>query len=206
LRHARGARQPGDALFGAVGGGTGGGAVYATSVGHAVKWFPDRRGLAVGLTAAGYDAGAALTVIPIRYVIATSGYQAAFFWFGLVQGVVVFALAWFLRGPDPDEIASTTPPKVIQSARSYTPVEVLRSPVFWLLYIMFVMVSGSGLMATAQIAPIAKDFGVADTVILFGATTITIALRYKTTLACPVDKTFPIKIVNDLSLIDDVVA
>ena len=97
---------------GAVISGAGGGAVYATSVGHAVKWFPDRRGLAVGLTAAGYGAGAALTVIPIRYVIDTSGYQAAFFWFGLIQGGVVFVLAWMLRGPALGEIPSTTPPKV----------------------------------------------------------------------------------------------
>jgi MFS transporter, OFA family, oxalate/formate antiporter len=161
--------------LGAVIGGIGGGAVYATSVGHAVKWFPDRRGLAVGLTAAGYGAGAALTVIPIRYVIETSGYEAAFFWFGLIQGAVVFLLAWLLRGPDPSEI-NTTAPKVMQSARSYTPQEVLQAPVFWLLYIMFVMVSGSGLMATAQIAPIAGDFGVANTVFLFGGTTITVAL------------------------------
>jgi OFA family oxalate/formate antiporter-like MFS transporter len=162
--------------LGAVVGGTGGGAIYATSVGHAVKWFPDLRGLAVGLTAAGYGAGAALTVIPIRYVIANSGYEAAFFWFGLVQGVVVFAVAWILRGPDPDEILRIASPKVIQSARSYTPFEVLRSPVFWLLYIMFVMVSGSGLMATAQIAPIANDFGVVNSVILFGATALTVTL------------------------------
>jgi len=70
--------------FGAVVGGIGGGAVYATSVGQAVKWFPDRRGLAVGLTAAGYGAGAALTVIPIRHVIEVYGYQAAFLWFGIV--------------------------------------------------------------------------------------------------------------------------
>jgi OFA family oxalate/formate antiporter-like MFS transporter len=161
--------------LGAVIGGIGGGAVYATSVGHAVKWFPDRRGLAVGLTAAGYGAGAALTVIPIRYVIDTSGYEAAFFWFGLFQGGIVFVLAWLLRGPELSEI-NTTAPKVAQSARSYTPMEVLQSPVFWLLYIMFVMVSGSGLMATAQIAPIANDFGVANTVLLFGATTISVAL------------------------------
>jgi OFA family oxalate/formate antiporter-like MFS transporter len=161
--------------LGAVIGGIGGGAVYATSVGHAVKWFPDRRGLAVGLTAAGYGAGAALTVIPIRYVIDTHGYEAAFFWFGLIQGAVVFVLAWLLRGPEPGEI-NTTVPKVVQSARSYTPLEVVQTPVFWLLYIMFVMVSGSGLMATAQIAPIASDFGVANTVLLFGATTITVAL------------------------------
>jgi OFA family oxalate/formate antiporter-like MFS transporter len=162
--------------LGAVVSGIGGGAIYATSVGHAVKWFPDRRGLAVGLTAAGYGAGAALTVIPIRYVIDTGGYQAAFFWFGLFQGGIVFGLAWLLRGPDPGEIPSTAAPKVQQSARSFTPAEVLQTPVFWLLYLMFVMVSGSGLMATAQIAPIASDFGVANTVLLFGATTISVAL------------------------------
>ena len=156
--------------------GIGGGAVYATSVGHAVKWFPDRRGLAVGLTAAGYGAGAALTVIPIREVIASSGYQAAFFWFGLLQGGVVFILAWLLRAPSPGEIPATAAPKVQQSTRSYTPIEVLRTPVFWLLYLMFVMVSASGLMATAQIAPIARDFNVANTVVLFGGTTITVAL------------------------------
>jgi MFS transporter, OFA family, oxalate/formate antiporter len=161
---------------GAVISGMGGGAVYATSVGHAVKWFPDRRGLAVGLTAAGYGAGAALTVIPIRYVIDTSGYQAAFLWFGLIQGGTVFVLAWLLRGPALGEIPSTTPPKVMQSARSYTPLEVLKTPVFWLMYIMFVMVSASGLMATAQIAPIASDFGVANTVVLLGGTTLTVAL------------------------------
>jgi MFS transporter, OFA family, oxalate/formate antiporter len=161
---------------GAVISGAGGGAIYATSVGHAVKWFPDRRGLAVGLTAAGYGAGAALTVIPIRYVIDTSGYQAAFLWFGLIQGGTVFVLAWLLRGPALGEIPSTTPPKVMQSTRSYTPLEVLKTPVFWLLYIMFVMVSASGLMATAQIAPIASDFGVANTVVLLGGTTLTVAL------------------------------
>jgi MFS transporter, OFA family, oxalate/formate antiporter len=161
---------------GAIISGAGGGAVYATSVGHAVKWFPDRRGLAVGLTAAGYGAGAALTVIPIRYVIDNSGYQAAFLWFGLIQGGTVFVLAWLLRGPALGEIPSTTPPKVMQSARSYTPLEVLKTPVFWLMYIMFVMVSASGLMATAQIAPIASDFGVANTVVLLGGTTLTVAL------------------------------
>ncbi len=162
--------------FGAVVSGIGGGAIYATSVGHAVKWFPDRRGLAVGLTAAGYGAGAALTVIPIRYVIDTNGYQAAFFWFGLVQGGIVFILAWFLRAPEAGEAPGTSAAKVIQSKHSYSPLEVLQSPIFWVLYVMFVMVSASGLMATAQIAPIAKDFNVANTVLLFGGTTITVAL------------------------------
>jgi MFS transporter, OFA family, oxalate/formate antiporter len=160
----------------AVIGGIGGGAVYATCVGNAVKWFPDRRGLAVGLTAAGYGAGAALTVIPIRYVIDTHGYQTAFLWFGVFQGVVVFLLGAFIHGPRPGEVAGAPAAKVAQSSRSYTPVEVLSSPVFWLLYLMFVMVSASGLMATAQIAPIAKDYGVENTILFFGATTLTTAL------------------------------
>ncbi len=162
--------------LGAIVSGTGGGAIYATSVGQAVKWFPDRRGLAVGLTAAGYGAGAALTVIPIQHVIAAYSYQTAFIWFGIIQGGVVVALAWLIRGPDAHEMAGAPPPKVVQSARSFSPQEVLVSPVFWLLYIMFVMVSASGLMATAQIAPIAADFKVADQIIFWGATTLTAAL------------------------------
>ncbi len=162
--------------LGAVVGGTGGGAVYATCVGQAVKWFPDRRGLAVGLTAAGYGAGAALTVVPIRAVISAAGYEAAFFWFGLVQGGIVFILAWVLRAPDPGEMVGIASPKVMQTARSYTPREALGTSVFWVLYIMFVMVSASGLMATAQIAPIAKDFNVGDVVILFGASALSVAL------------------------------
>jgi MFS transporter, OFA family, oxalate/formate antiporter len=162
--------------LGAVLGGAGGGAVYATCVGQAVKWFPDRRGLAVGLTAAGYGAGAALTVVPIQMVIASSGYEAAFFWFGLVQGGIVFLLAWLLRGPDEGQLSGVASPKVVQSTRSYSPWEVLSTPVFWLLYIMFVMVSASGLMATAQIAPIAKDFGIGNIVVFWGATTLSAAL------------------------------
>jgi MFS transporter, OFA family, oxalate/formate antiporter len=162
--------------LGAVVGGAGGGAVYATCVGQAVKWFPDRRGLAVGLTAAGYGAGAAITVVPIREVIDSAGYEAAFFWFGLVQGGIVFVVAWLLRAPDPGETAGLAAPKVAQTAKDYSPRQVLASPVFWLLYIMFVLVSASGLMATAQVAPIAKDFNIADVVVFFGATTLSAAL------------------------------
>src|ERR1700753_2522299 len=91
---------------GAVISGIGGGAIYATCVGQAVKWFPDRRGLAVGLTAAGYGAGSALSVIPIQWVIASHGYEAAFFWFGIVQGGAVFLMAWLLRAPDPGEVGA----------------------------------------------------------------------------------------------------
>ncbi len=161
--------------LGAALSGIGAGAVYATCVGNAVKWFPDRRGLAVGLTAAGFGAGAALTVIPIRAVIEAHGYAAAFFWFGLVQGVVVFVLAWLMRAPYPGETPSASASRVIQTTQSYTPRAMLATPVFWVLYVMFLLVAASGLMATAQIALIARDFHVSDTVLL-GGTTLTVAL------------------------------
>ncbi|HEY5279730.1 MAG TPA: oxalate/formate MFS antiporter [Pseudolabrys sp.] len=162
--------------LGAVLAGTGGGAVYATCVGQAVKWFPDRRGLAVGITAAGFGAGAALTVVPIREMIASAGYESTFFWFGLGQGAIVFMLAWLLRAPDPGELAETAPPKVVVSARSFTPGEVLKAPVFWILYIMFVIVAASGLMATAQVALIARDYNIANIAIIGGATALSVAL------------------------------
>src|ERR1700728_2285898 len=129
--------------FGAVVLGIGGGAIYATCVGMAVKWFPDRRGLAVGLTAAGYGAGAALTVIPIQYVIANYGYNSAFLWFGIVQGGVVLLVAFLLRGPEPGEMAAAPAPKVAQSAKSSSPREVQMSPGFWLLYLMLRMGSAA---------------------------------------------------------------
>ncbi len=162
--------------LGAVLSGTGAGAVYATCVGNAVKWFPDRRGLAVGLTAAGFGAGAALTVIPIRAVIGAYGYGAAFFWFGLIQGATIFVLAWLMRAPVPGEAPSAGQVKVVQTTESYTPQQMLATPVFWVLYVMFILVAASGLMATAQIALIARDFHVAKSVILFGGTALTVAL------------------------------
>jgi len=161
--------------FGAVVSGIGAGGVYATCVGNAVKWFPDRRGLAVGLTAAGFGAGAAVTVIPIQKMIVSIGYADTFFWFALVQGGVVFVLAWLLRAPFPGEAPSASAVKVLQSKISSTPGQMLTSPIFWLLYLMFVLVSASGLMVAAQIALIAKDYGVAQTVILFGATTLIVS-------------------------------
>ncbi len=165
-----------DLYLGAALSGIGAGAIYATSIGNAVKWFPDRRGLAVGLTAAGFGAGAALTVVPIRAVIAAYGYGAAFFWFGLIQGAVVFVVAWALRAPLPGETTATAPPKVMQTGESMTPRAMLATPVFWVLYLMFVLVSASGLMATAQVALIARDFHVANTLVLAGMSTLTLAL------------------------------
>src|SRR6266576_5768764 len=151
-----------DSLFllylGAAIGGIGAGVIYGGSVGNALKWFPDRRGLAAGLTAAGFGAGSALTVIPIANMIATSGYEAAFLWFGLGQGIVVVLVGLLLRAPEAGEVPAPAAPAVQQTRRDYEWKEVLRSPPFWLMYVMFVMVGAGGLMATAQLAPIAKDF------------------------------------------------
>jgi OFA family oxalate/formate antiporter-like MFS transporter len=138
-------------------GGVGAGAVYGTCIGNALKWFPDRRGLCAGLTAAGFGAGSALTIVPIQQVIAGMGYEAAFLYFGIGQGIVVVALSLLLRAPRPAETPAAQA-KVQQSPRDYTPLEMVRSPIFWVMYAMFVLVGAGGLMATAQLAPIAKDF------------------------------------------------
>jgi OFA family oxalate/formate antiporter-like MFS transporter len=147
---------------GAVLGGIGAGAVAGASYGNALKWFPDRRGLAAGLTAAGFGAGSALTVIPIASMIQSSGYEAAFLWFGLGQGFVVLIVALLLRAPEADEVAVRASPAVQQTRRDYVPTEALTTPVFWVMYAMFVMVGAGGLMATAQLAPIAHDYNIAN--------------------------------------------
>jgi OFA family oxalate/formate antiporter-like MFS transporter len=145
--------------LGAAIGGIGAGVVYGGAVGNALKWFPDRRGLAAGLTAAGFGAGSALTVIPIANMIASSGYQAAFLWFGLGQGIVVVLVGLLLRAPETAEVPASQ--AVQQSRRDYEWTEVLKTPVFYIMYIMFVAVGAGGLMAIAQLAPIANDFKIA---------------------------------------------
>lgn len=147
--------------FAAVVSGLGAGCVYGTCVGNALKWFPDKRGLAAGLTAAGFGAGAAVTVIPIANLIKTAGYQAAFFDFGLLQGIGIFVIAMFMVKPVlPKGIVVSS--RVVMSKKDYTTAEMLRTPVFWLTYALFVAVAAGGLMATAQIGPIAKDFGLSN--------------------------------------------
>src|SRR6202163_4444191 len=154
-----------DSLFllyvGAAIGGVGAGVIYGGSVGNALKWFSDRRGLAAGLTAAGFGAGSALTVIPIANMIQSSGYQSAFLWVGLGQGIVGVIVALCLRAPQPGEVAALAAPAVQQSRRNFTPVEVLKTAPFWVMYAMFVMVGAGGLMAIAQLAPIANDYKIA---------------------------------------------
>jgi len=132
--------------------------VYGTCVGNALKWFPDRRGLAAGITAAGFGAGSALTVVPIANMIKSSGYENTFLTFGLGQGIIVLVLGLALASP-PASIEALK--KLAPGAMRYNakPTEVMRSPVFWLMYLMFVLMAAGGLMATAQLGPIAKDYG-----------------------------------------------
>jgi OFA family oxalate/formate antiporter-like MFS transporter len=152
---------------GGIIGGIGAGIVYGTAAGSALKWFPDHRGLAAGLTAAGFGAGSALTVLPIAKQIQNSGYQSAFLTWGLIQGAVVLVCALLMRRPEKGEVPQPAKPVVQQSTRDFTPFEMLSTPAFWLLYAMFTMVATGGLMATAQLGPIAKDFKVADISVSF---------------------------------------
>jgi hypothetical protein len=130
-------------------------------IGNSLKWFPDRRGLAAGLTAAGFGAGSALTVLPIVAIIKSSGYETAFLYFGFAQGLIVFLISFGLTAPHGNEFM-TSEIRVQQSRRQYRPMQIIKTPVFWVMYLMFVLMAAGGLMATAQLAPIAKDFKVAD--------------------------------------------
>ncbi|MDQ2990453.1 MAG: oxalate/formate MFS antiporter [Pseudomonadota bacterium] len=154
----------------AVVAGIGAGCVYGTCVGNALKWFPDKRGLAAGLTAAGFGAGAAVTVIPIANMIQVSGYEHTFVFFGILQGVAIFILAMFMVRPQPP--AGVQPaPRVVTTKVDYATGTMIKQPVFWLIYALFVAVAAGGLMATAQIGPIAKDYGLAKLPMsLFGLT------------------------------------
>ena len=155
-------------------GGVGSGFIYGATVGNAIKWFPDRRGLAAGLTAAGFGAGSAVTLVPISNMIARNGYQSTFLFFGLLQGIVVVVAAQLLQAP-PGSVTSRNTPisasgmnalrpsRLHDVTRDYAPGEVVREPIFWLMYLLFVLVGAGGLMATAQLSVIAADFGVAKT-------------------------------------------
>jgi OFA family oxalate/formate antiporter-like MFS transporter len=153
--------------FAAAVGGIGTGCVYGTCVGNALKWFPGRRGLAAGITAAGFGAGAAITIGPIAAMIKSSGYEQAFLVFGLLQGGIVFVMAWAMQVAPTSLMATKV--KADQTTYGYTPTEVLRSPVFWVMYLMFVLVAAGGLTMAASMSPIAKDFKIADVPVeLFG--------------------------------------
>jgi MFS transporter, OFA family, oxalate/formate antiporter len=146
--------------------GIGAGIVYGTAIGSALKWFPDHRGLAAGLTAAGFGAGSALTVAPIANMIASVGYQAAFIRWGIIQGLTVIVAAFFLKSPPVGWLPKTwrlkgsEEVKKRQSPVDFTSAEMVSTPNFWLMYVMMTMVATGGLMAVAQLNPMAVDFKV----------------------------------------------
>jgi OFA family oxalate/formate antiporter-like MFS transporter len=139
-------------------GGIGAGIVYGTCIGNALKWFGGRRGLAAGLTSAGFGAGAAISVIPLTMMIKSAGYEQTFLTFGLIQGGIILVASMLLIKPPQSKPAELAKPNVLQGTRDFTPPEVLRSPVFWVMYAMFVMVASGGLTAVAQLGSIAKDY------------------------------------------------
>jgi MFS transporter, OFA family, oxalate/formate antiporter len=148
--------------FSGIVGGIGAGAVYGTCIGNAVKWFPGRRGLAAGLTAAGFGMGSAATIIPIAHMIKSSGYEQTFMTFGLFQGIVVVVVGMAIMAPAASFF--TAAPRIAPGASRYqaAPLEMLKTPIFWVMYVMFILMAAGGLMATAQLAPIAKDYKVAE--------------------------------------------
>jgi OFA family oxalate/formate antiporter-like MFS transporter len=125
--------------------GVGAGAVYGTCVGNALKWFPDRRGLAAGLTAAGFGMGSAFTVYPIQAMIASPdfGFQATFFNFGLGQGAILVVLAFFLAAPKREQVpAAVQSETVVQTRRHYTPTEIIGPGLWWIVAAAAALVIG----------------------------------------------------------------
>jgi MFS transporter, OFA family, oxalate/formate antiporter len=160
---------------GSIFAGIGAGIVYGTCIGNALKWFGSNRGLAAGLTAMGFGIGAAITVIPLSNMVKTAGPAQTFLVFGVLQGVVVLIAAMFLMTPPSGSAVPTQNIRVLQGTHDYTPMQTLKSPVFWVMYVMFTLVASGGLMAVAQLGPISKDFGIDNTpVTLFGITMVTL--------------------------------
>ena len=154
--------------------GVGTGIVYIGIVGLMVRWFPDRRGFAIGMVAAGYGMGALLTTFPIDTMIKSSGYQSTLITFGIILGVVGVAAALGLRAPQPGEVTAT-PAQVLVSGRDTEPSAMLKTPIFWLMFAMMTMMSTGGLMVTSNFANFAREFGVADLAVL-GMAAVPLAL------------------------------
>jgi len=151
-------------------GGFGTGIIYVGIIGLMVRWFPDRRGLATGLAAAGYGFGAIFTSFPIDSMIKSSGYQHTLLVWGLVQGAIGVVAALGLRVPPEGYVPAGFRPETVkielQTRRSYTPSEMLKSPVFYLLFIMMTMMSTSGLMVVSNVGPFANEYKVAQVLVL----------------------------------------
>ncbi|UMY18854.1 oxalate/formate MFS antiporter [Methylobacterium organophilum] len=157
--------------------GLGTGIVYVGIVGLMVRWFPDRRGFAAGIVAAGYGMGAIATTFPISDRIAASGYRDTLLVFGLILGAIGVVAALGLRAPRPGETPEIPADKVASAARDVAPGPMLRTPLFWLMFAMMAMMSTGGLMVVAQFAAFAKEFGVADALV-FGFAALPFALTF----------------------------
>jgi MFS transporter, OFA family, oxalate/formate antiporter len=153
--------------------GIGTGLVYVGIISLVVRWFPDRRGFATGLVAAGYGSGAALTTFPIDMVIRTAGYQHTLMVFGIIFGVVGAAAALAMRMPTAADVRASAPVTSLESG--VEPKQMLRSSVFWLMFVMMTMMSTGGLMMISQFSAFSRDFGVAN-VIVFGQVALPLAL------------------------------
>src|SRR6185503_13543381 len=141
--------------------GTGAAFVYSGSIGSALKWFKERRGLASGIMAAGFGGGTALFIPFISSMLATSGHRATFVATGVLQGLVILIVAQFLRHP-PAEAASAKPAGAAAQQvgkRQFTTLEMLRTPQFYVMYVAFVLMATGGLLVTANAGPMAKSWG-----------------------------------------------
>jgi oxalate/formate antiporter len=155
-------------------GGLGTGIVYVGIVGLMVRWFPDRRGLAAGAVAAGYGMGAMLTTFPISNSLKDVGMETTLVTFGLILGVVGLLASQFLRQP-PAQLAEQPVPIIGRVVKDMPPRQMLKTPIFWLMFAMFTMMSTSGLMVTSQMASFAKDFGMTN-VMIMGMAALPLAL------------------------------
>ncbi len=154
------------------------GCVFGTCMGTALKWFPDKRGLAAGMIAAGYGLGAALTSVPLSLMIKTSGYRHAFFFFGLLQGITILLLGALLVRPVA-VAGMIRPRKAIYEGPELKPTQTIRTGVFWLTYLVYLLIAFGGMVMTAQLGPVARDFGLEkQSLALFGITApiLTLAL------------------------------
>jgi OFA family oxalate/formate antiporter-like MFS transporter len=145
--------------------GVGAAFVYSGSIAAALKWFPDRRGLASGIIAAGFGSGSAIFIPLMARVIADQGYQAAFRWTGIVQGLVILLVAQILRNPGPEFAHSAIArrelsPSIRRNHEPFTTWEMLRTPHFYVLYVMFVLMATGGLLVTAQAGPVAREWNI----------------------------------------------
>jgi len=157
--------------------GLGTGIVYVGIVGLMVRWFPDRRGFAVGIVAAGYGMGAMLSTFPITDMLAASGYRHTLTVFGIVLGLVGVLAALGLRAPRADETLPRAAVNLATAAHDTAPREMLKTPLFWLMFVMMTMMSTGGLMVVANFASFARSFGVADALV-FGFAALPFALTF----------------------------